>query len=403
MAVGKFDFPEMEVVAGVQLGTACAGIKQQERDDLLLVELPHDAVCSAVFTQNAFCAAPITIARQNIDNQPRWLLVNSGNANAGTGIQGMDDASDTCRILAQLTDCSESQVMPFSTGVIGERLPVDKFKNAIPIALANLSEQGWQAAGQAIMTTDTRAKGASKRFELGGRPVVINGIAKGAGMIHPNMATMLSFIATDARVDQQVLDRCLTKAVDQSFNCISVDGDTSTNDACVLIAAGSEEKPIVENETDISIFETALQEVCDVLSESIIRDGEGATKLIRVVVEEARSDQEARKTAYAIATSSLVKTAFFASDPNWGRILAAVGRAGLEDFDIDQVAIWLDGVQIVSGGCVALSYTEIDGQNVMSQDEIQVKVQLGRGSCSTRILSCDLSYDYVKINSDYRT
>lgn len=403
MAVGKFGFPEMEIVSGVRLGTACAGIKQQKRDDLLLVELPPGAACSAVFTQNAFCAAPVTIARQNIGSQPRWLLVNSGNANAGTGQQGMDDASATCRILARLSGCSESQVVPFSTGVIGERLPVDKIENAIPTALANLSDHGWKAAAMAIMTTDTRAKGVSKRFELGGRSVVISGIAKGAGMIHPNMATMLSFIATDARIDRQVLDRCLTKAVDRSFNCISVDGDTSTNDACVLIAAGGDEKPTVENESDIGIFEAALQQVCDALSEAIVRDGEGATKLIRIVVEEAGSDQEARATAYTIANSPLVKTAFFANDPNWGRILAAVGRAGLDDFQIDRVAIWLDSVQIVSRGSVAPGYNEIDGQSVMSQDEIQVKVRLGRGSYECRVLSCDLSYDYVKINSDYRT
>ncbi len=403
MAVGEFVFPELEPIVGIRLGTASAGIKQQEREDLLLVELPQGAACSAVFTRNAFCAAPVTLARQNIKNRPRWLLVNSGNANAGTGHQGMADALETCRTLANLAGCAETQVLPFSTGVIGERLPTDNFKNAIPLALAALSENGWHRAAKSIMTTDTQPKGACKRFHLGGRPTVISGIAKGAGMIHPNMATMLSFIATDAHIDQPALDKCLALAVERSFNRISVDGDTSTNDACVLIATGSGSTPIVEKDTEFFAFTAALQEVCDTLAESIVRDGEGATKLIHVVVEDADSEQEALDVAKTVAGSSLVKTAFYASDPNWGRILAAVGRAGLEHFDIGRVAIWLDDVQIVCNGGVAPEYTESAGQTVMSREEIKVRIVLARGRCSCRVLSCDLSYDYVRINSDYRT
>ena len=403
MAVGNVVFPELEPVAGIRLGTACAGFKKQEREDLLLIELSQGAACSAAFTRNAFCSAPVTLARQNIENRPRWLLVNSGNANAGTGRQGLVDAWETCRILADLVGCEETQVLPFSTGVIGERLPTEKFKIAIPHALAKLSENGWYSAAKSIMTTDTRPKGAGKRIKLRGRSTVISGIAKGAGMIHPNMATMLSFIATDAHIDQPALDKCLAAAVERSFNRISVDGDTSTNDACVLIATGSGGTPMLENDAEFSVFADALQDVCDRLAEAIVRDGEGATKLIRVVVEEAGSEQEALDVAKTVAGSSLVKTAFFANDPNWGRILAAVGRAGLEQFNIDRVAIWLDDVQIVRDGGVAPEYTESAGQAVMSREEIQIRIILARGRLSCRVLSCDLSYDYVRINSDYRT
>ena len=403
MAVGTFDFPSMEPVAGVRLGTACAGIKNQQHDDLVIMELPPGAVCSAVFTRNAFCAAPVTVARENLAKSPRWLLANSGNANAGTGAPGLDDARETCRMLAARVDAKDFEIMPFSTGVIGERLPIDKIEQAIPKALDALSERGWENAAKAIMTTDTRPKGATKTIQLDGGFAVISGIAKGAGMIHPNMATMLSFIATEARLDKNLLDRCLADAVDQSFNCISVDGDTSTNDACVLIATGTGGDAIQAGSSDYAVFTSALQEICDSLAESIVRDGEGATKLIRVSVENAESDLEARRVAKTIAGSSLVKTAFFAGDPNWGRILAAIGRADVDRFDIDRVAIWLDEVQIVTDGGLAPGYSESAGQVVMSRDDIQVRVSLGRGRSSQRVLSCDLSYDYVRINSEYRT
>ncbi len=403
MAVGTFDLPSMEPVAGVRLGTACAGIKSQQHDDLVIMELAPGAVCSAVFTRNAFCAAPVTVARENLAKSPRWLLINSGNANAGTGAPGLDDARETCRMLAARVDAKDFEIMPFSTGVIGERLPVDKIEQAIPKALDALSERGWENAAKAIMTTDTRPKGASKTIQLDGGFAVISGIAKGAGMIHPNMATMLSFIATDARLDKNLLDRCLADAVDQSFNCISVDGDTSTNDACVLIATGTGGDPIQAGSSDYAIFTSALQEICDSLAESIVRDGEGATKLIRVSVEDAESDLEARRVAKTIAGSSLVKTAFFAGDPNWGRILAAIGRADGDQFDLGRVASWLDDVQIVSDGGLAPGYNESAAQVVMSRDDIKVRVSLGRGTASQRVLSCDLSYDYVRINSEYRT
>ena len=318
MAVGTFDLPSIEPVAGVRLGTACAGIKSQQHDDLVIMELAPGAVCSAVFTRNAFCAAPVTVARENLAKSPRWLLINSGNANAGTGAPGLDDARETCSMLAARVDAKDFEIMPFSTGVIGERLRVDKIEQAIPKALEALSERGWENAAKAIMTTDTRPKGATKSIQMDGGSAVISGIAKGAGMIHPNMATMLSFIATDARLDKTLLDRCLADAVDQSFNCISVDGDTSTNDACVLIATGTGGASIQEGSSDYAVFTSALQEICDALAESIVRDGEGATKLIRVSVEDAESDQEARRVAKTIAGSSLVKTAFFAERPKLG-------------------------------------------------------------------------------------
>lgn len=395
--------PSMEPVAGIRLGTACAGLKSQQCDDLVVMELLPGAVCSAVFTRNAFCAAPVKVARENLAKSPRWLLVNSGNANAGTGGPGLDDARETCRILAARVNANEFEVMPFSTGVIGERLPVDKIEQAIPSALDALSVRGWENAAKAIMTTDTRPKGASKSIQLDDESVVISGIAKGSGMIHPNMATMLSFIATDARLDKALLDRCLVDVVDQSFNCISVDGDTSTNDACVLIATGTGGASIQDGTSDYAVFMSALQGICNSLAESIVRDGEGATKLIRVSVEDAESDLEARRVAKTIAGSSLVKTAFFASDPNWGRILAAIGRANVNQFDIGRVAIWLDNVQIVSDGGLAPGYSESAAQVVMSRDDIQVRVSLGRGRASQRVLSCDLSYDYIRINSEYRT
>jgi glutamate N-acetyltransferase/amino-acid N-acetyltransferase len=391
-------------IRGVRLGAAGAAIKRPGRDDLLVIEAAEGSACAAVFTRNAFCAAPVIVARAHLVESPRWLLVNSGNANAGTGAQGLDDARATCRLLAGLTGGIPEQVLPFSTGVIGEYLPVDKIAATLPEALATLAEDGWERAARAIMTTDTRPKLASRAVEIDGHRIAVTGIAKGAGMIQPDMATLLAFLATDARIDPASLQQCLSKAVEVSFNCITVDGDTSTNDACVLLASGGSGAPELSRASPgFPAFAEAVREVCAALAEAIVRDGEGATKLIRVLVEEARDQAEARAVAKTIAHSPLVKTAFFASDPNWGRILAAVGRAGCAGLDIDRVTIRLGDVLIVENGGRAPGYTEAAGAAVMARDDITVQVGLGRGSASQTVLTCDFSYDYVRINAEYRT
>ena len=404
MAVGQNIFPMMPPISGVQLGTTNAGIKQTVRDDLLVFQFSETATCAAVFTQNAFCAAPVHIAKAHLAHFPRWLLINSGNANAGTGEQGMIDARQTCQDLAQITGGQMQQVLPFSTGVIGQPLPVEKITSALPHALANLDENNWAQAANAIMTTDTFPKGVSKVITLNGESVTINGISKGAGMIQPNMATMLSFIATDAKISQPLLQQCLATATELSFNRITVDGDTSTNDACVLMASGCTLAPeIVADSENYQIFAAAILEVSKTLAELIVRDGEGATKLMRIVVSEAANDAEAVQVAKTIAHSPLVKTAFFASDPNWGRILAAVGRAGVEAMELEKISIYLDNVCIVRDGGRANDYTEEAGQAVMNQAEIMIGVKLGRGEAVQTVLTCDFSYDYVKINAEYRT
>ncbi len=404
MAVGQCDFPTMHPVKGIKLGTCNAGIKQTIRDDILVMAMPETGSCAAVFTQNAFCAAPVLVAREHLAMGARWLLVNSGNANAGTGKQGLNDAFASCAALAGEVDGIAQQVLPFSTGVIGEPLPVAKLTAAIPKAVANLAENHWDQAARAIMTTDTFAKGASVQIDLAGHLVTITGISKGAGMIQPNMATMLGFIATDANIKQPLLQECLTAAANQSFNRITVDGDTSTNDACVLLASGcSSATEILSGTEEYQLFANAVMSVSKRLAELIIRDGEGATKLIRIVVEQAKNSDEALQVAKTIAHSPLVKTAFFASDPNWGRILAAVGRAGVENMDLEQIQIYLGTVCIVEKGARSPDYTEQDGQRVMSQEEITITVRLGRGLASEEVLTCDFSYDYVRINAEYRT
>lgn len=404
MAVGQCSFPTMYEVPGITLGTACAGIKQTVRDDILVIQMAEHSSCAAVFTQNAFCAAPVHVAKANLAHAPRWLLINSGNANAGTGEQGMQDARSSCADLAEVVDGLATQVLPFSTGVIGQPLPVAKIKAALPAAISNLSADNWNKAAQAIMTTDTFAKGVSKVIVIDGQTITINGISKGAGMIQPNMATMLGFIATDAKISQDLLQSCLALAVEQSFNRITVDGDTSTNDACVLIASACSLVPeITPNSEPYKIFADAIMFVCKQLAEAIVRDGEGATKLMRIVVEQALTDEEAVRVGKTIAHSPLVKTAFFASDPNWGRILAAVGRAGVENMVLENVQLYLDEVCIVRNGGRAEDYTEEAGQQVMNQQEITVTVKLGRGDAVQEVLTCDLSYDYVKINAEYRT
>lgn len=404
MAVGNISFPTMHAVAGVKLGTSNAGIKQTERDDILVIELAEGATCAGVFTQNAFCAAPVHVAKQHLSQSPRWLLCNSGNANAGTGQQGMDDALACCSALANLVSSDQSKVLPFSTGVIGENLPMEKMQAALPAACKNLSESNWDNAAKAIMTTDTFAKGASEVININGQTITITGISKGAGMIQPNMATMLSFMATDAKIDQTLLQQCLVESVNQSFNRITVDGDTSTNDACMLFASGCSSVPeITPNSEEYALFANAIEKVAKRLAELIIRDGEGATKLIRILVEQAKDNIEAVTLAKTIAHSPLVKTAFFASDPNWGRILAAVGRSEIHQLNLENVEIYLDDVCIVRNGGRADSYTEEQGQQVMNNEEITVRIVLYRGDVSEEVLTCDFSYDYVRINAEYRT
>jgi glutamate N-acetyltransferase / amino-acid N-acetyltransferase len=398
--------PAEVMVPGVRLGVAAAGIKYPDRKDMLVIELAEGGSCAAVFTRNAFCAAPVHVAKAHLQSgTPRYLLINSGNANAGTGEQGMRDAQASCRSLAEVAGCDPEQVLPFSTGVIGVNLPVDRMSQAMPAALADLRADGWEDAARAIMTTDTRSKLAARQFEVDGVTASVVGIAKGAGMIRPDMATMLAYLATDLSVDPALLQTCLSRAVEPSFNSVTVDGDTSTNDACVLLASGVSPLPPVNSvESDAyRQLSEAITAVCMQLAREIVRDGEGATKLVEVVVEQAVDTAEAREVAYTIAHSPLVKTALFASDPNWGRILAAVGRAGLQQLDIERVEIWLDEVCIVRNGGRAEDYTEAAGQSVMDKAELRILVKLGRGEAEGRVLTCDLSYDYVKINAEYRT
>ncbi|MEW7977681.1 MAG: bifunctional glutamate N-acetyltransferase/amino-acid acetyltransferase ArgJ [Candidatus Sedimenticola endophacoides] len=398
--------PEFLPVAGIRLGTASAGIKYAERRDLVAIELNEGVSCAAVFTRNAFCAAPVTVAREHLGvGMPRYLLINSGNANAGTGRDGVRAARETCQVLAAARGCAGDRVLPFSTGVIGEPLPAHKIALAVPDLLSSLRAGGWGEAARAIMTTDTVPKLTSRRIEIEGRAVTVTGMAKGSGMIRPDMATMLAFIATDAPVEQRLLQHCLEEAVAPSFNSITVDGDTSTNDACVLIASGESGCSLIDHPEapGYAPLAEAVREVCMELARAIVKDGEGATKLVEVLVEAARDREEARAVAYTIAHSPLVKTAVFASDPNWGRILAAVGRAGLSELDIDAVEIWLDDLCIVRDGGRAADYTEQAGQRVMDRAEFTVRVVLGRGDAGARVLTCDLSYDYVKINAEYRT
>ena len=391
-------------VAGVRLGTARAGIKYPDRRDLVVVELAAETQAAAVFTRNAFCAAPVTVARTHLAAaSPRYLVINTGNANAGTGRQGLADAEASCRSLAERTGCRSEEVLPFSTGVIGEPLPLFRLVTGLPEALATLRPDGWADAAAGIMTTDTRPKWASRRLTLAGREATITGIAKGAGMIRPDMATMLAFVATDAVVDPALLREILREAVADSFNAITVDGDTSTNDACLLLATGRSGASVPATSDDRARFATAVSELCVELAQAIVRDGEGATKFITVRVEGGRDVAECRQVAYTIAHSPLVKTAFFAADPNWGRILAAVGRSGLDALDLERVTIHLDEVCIVRDGGRAPDYTEEQGQRVMARPEIAIRVELGRGGAAARIWTTDLSFDYVRINAEYRT
>ncbi len=397
---------DFKSVPGIRLGSTAAGIKYTDRDDLVIIELAEGTTCAAVFTQNAFCAAPVVVAKEHLAaTLPHYLQVNSGNANAGTGADGLRDARESCKALAAARGCAINQILPFSTGVIGEPLPVNRMAVATPDALTRLNEAGWPDAARAIMTTDTVAKLVSRQFEYDGCQITVTGMAKGSGMIRPDMATMLAFVATDAMVDVALLQYCLEQAVAPSFNSITVDGDTSTNDACLLMASGESGcKPITDPDSAAFVLLCeAVKSVCMNLARAIVKDGEGATKLVEILVDGAAQQNEAKTVAYTIAHSPLVKTALFASDPNWGRILAAVGRSGVADLDVNGVEIWLDGVCIVRDGGRAVDYTEESGQAVMDKPELTIRVVLNRGDVSARVLTCDLSYDYVKINAEYRT
>jgi len=407
MAVGPATFPEiMHAISGVRLGTVSAGIKRAGRNDLVAIEISEQSQVAAVFTRNRFCAAPVLIAKRHLATaQPRYLLINTGNANAGTGETGIKAAQVCCQALAQQAGCAAQQVLPFSTGVIGEPLPTEKITAALPQLLPQLLPDGWRQAAEAILTTDTRPKGASVSFDWQGQSFHVTGIAKGSGMIRPDMATMLAFVATDAAVTQEVLQQALTSATERSFNRISVDGDTSTNDACVLIATGAAHPDLLDQATGerYERLLAAVTQVCIELAQAIVRDGEGATKFVSVQVSGGRDQQECLAVAYAVAHSPLVKTALFASDPNWGRILAAVGRAGLADLAVEGVTIHLDEVCIVARGGVAADYSEAKGQRVMAREEITIAIDLGRGDARDQVWTTDLSHDYVRINAEYRT
>ena len=406
MAVGEYPFPSMHPVAGVKLTAVCAGIKRQNRRDVVLFELAEGSAVAGVFTKNAFCAAPVTLCKVHLAAAPiRYLIINSGNANACTGEQGLRDAKATCEAIAQQTGVKPEQVLPFSTGVIGEPLPVAKIITAIPEALANATEQGWADAGAGIMTTDTRPKGFSRQIEHQGKTITVNGIAKGAGMIKPNMATMLGYIATDAKIAQPLLQQLAKEAADKSFNRITIDGDTSTNDSCILIATGQVDLPEV-NKSEGELYEKLKDIIFAAyihLAKSIVSDGEGATKFVTVAVSGGASRDECLNVAYAVAHSPLIKTALFASDPNWGRIVAAIGYAGVPELDATKVRVHLNDVLIVENGGRAASYTEEQGQTVMKGEDIAIRIDLGRGSVAETVWTTDLSYEYVRINADYRS
>lgn len=393
-------------VSGAYQGVTQANIKKRGGDDLVMFQFDENARTAATFTLNAFCAAPVIVAKEHLKmTSPRALIINSGNANAGTGKQGLADARQTCEWVAEEIGCEANQVLPFSTGVIGVNLPMEKVHKAIPMVAANLSITGWDAAAKGIMTTDTVPKSYSHQFEIEGKTVTLTGICKGSGMIHPNMATMLGFVVTDAKISQDCLEQALQDAVKVSFNRITVDGDTSTNDACTLTATQTADMAeITDTSTQAyQTFTNAVNQCMIALATAIVRDGEGATKFVTIEVENAKTSEEAHGVANTVALSPLVKTALFASDPNWGRILAAVGRAGIDDLDIEAIQIYLGDVLLVEKGGRAESYTEEAGQAVINETDITIKIMLNRGDASEVVWTTDFSYDYVKINAEYRS
>ena len=406
MPVGLRELPPLDSVPGIRLGTTAAGIRKPDRPDLVVIECAPGTNVTAVFTRNRFCAAPVTVARDHLETAPpRALLINTGFANAGTGPFGLEDARACCAALAGQLGCRTKEILPFSTGIIGERLPVSRIVAGLPGCLMNLNENGWADAARGIMTTDTVPKGSSRKINLGSQTVLLTGVAKGAGMIRPDMATMLAFVATDAAVTSAVLNSCLLTAVNQSFNRITVDGDTSTNDACVLMATGLARNPVIDR-VEGEAYAKLLGSVTETfigLAQSIVRDAEGATKFITVDVRGGLSESDCLAVAYTVAHSPLVKTAFFASDPNWGRILAAVGRAPAERLDFSKLAIHLNDVCVVRQGAPDNDYTEARGIAVMRLPEILIRIDLGVGIATARIWTSDLSHDYVRINAEYRS
>ena len=391
-------------VPGVELGVAMAGVRKANRRDLLLMRLGMESMVAGVFTRNRFCAAPVIIAKRNLASAGgiRALVINTGNANAGTGEDGVARTTLVCEGVARALGCAAEQVLPFSTGVIMEPLPAERIVAGLARAVADLRADNWAAAAEAIMTTDTVPKAASRRVRLAGGEVTVTGIAKGAGMIRPDMATMLGFIATDARVARGALETLVRETADKSFNCISVDGDTSTNDAFVLVASGAS-GVAAQSKADLAVLEQAITEVAVLLAQAIVRDGEGATKFITIRIEGGRSIEESRRVAYAIAHSPLVKTAFFASDPNLGRILAAIGNSGIADLDVSRLQLYLDSVLVAANGGRHPDYREEQGAAALAKPEFTVRAMLNRGQASATVWTCDLSFEYVKINAEYRT
>jgi len=403
MAVNYTPVGDLLPVDGIRLSTAAAGIRYKDRDDLLLIEVSEGSSVAGVFTQNRFCAAPVLLCREYLKKQsPRFLVINSGNANAGTGEQGLSNARNICQSLGELAGVVTDQILPFSTGVIGEQLPVEPFKEAFPPALKSLNKNSWLAAAKAIMTTDTVPKALSRQLTVGERKITLTGIAKGSGMIEPNMATMLAYIATDAAISPDLLQTMLKQAADLSFNSITVDGDTSTNDALMLMATGKSDVA-VEKDEDIVIFQQALNEICQYLAQSIIRDAEGATKFVTLSVQSAPDLETARAVAFTVARSPLVKTALFASDPNWGRILAAIGRSPVKRLDISKLSLWLGDTQLIGAGQPVATYTEQAGQSEMENEEITIRIDLNDGEANAIVWTSDLSHDYVTINAEYRS
>jgi glutamate N-acetyltransferase/amino-acid N-acetyltransferase len=399
------DPANLHPVPGVTLGIGSAGIKKPGRKDVLVIKLVEGARVAGVFTKNRFCAAPVQLCREHLAAAaPRALVVNTGNANAGTGLDGRERALKVCDALASALGAKREEILPYSTGVILEPLPFEKIIDALPGAIADLALANWAQAAEAIMTTDVVSKAASKQVVIGGNTITVTGIAKGAGMIHPNMATMLGYVATDAKVAQPLLQALVKHAADRSFNCITIDGDTSTNDSFMLIASGQTGAEITDAESaEFAALRAVVTDVAQTLAQSIVRDGEGATKFMTVQVEGGRDESECKAVGYAIGRSPLVKTAFFASDPNLGRILAAIGYAGIEDLDVDKLSLYLDDVLVAKDGGRNPEYREEDGQRVMSKSEILIRVVLNRGGVNATVWTCDFSYDYVKINADYRS
>ena len=400
----------LKPVAGIELGFAEAGIRKANRKDVLVMKLAPTATVSGVFTKNRFCAAPVQVCKAHLEGVRlsgapiRALVVNTGNANAGTGEAGLANANATCEALASLLGCTPSQILPFSTGVILEPLPVDRLKAGLPGAIANLKADNWYNAAEAIMTTDTQPKAASRTVTIAGKSVTLTGISKGAGMIKPNMATMLGYLAMDAKVAQPVLDQMVKAAADKSFNCITIDGDTSTNDSFMVIATGAGQLEVNDVASpEYADLAAAVTSISQELAQMIVRDGEGATKFMTITVEDGTSIEECRQIAYSIGHSPLVKTAFYASDPNLGRILAAIGYAGVDDLDVSKLNLYLDDVWVAKNGGRNPDYKEEDGQRVMKQSEITIRVKLARGNASSTIWTCDFSHEYVSINADYRS